>query len=64
MLLVFSVVCMIYIFQKVIALLTFLQLLPAKKLWESDELAKDGRKGMLLGEEWRENAWGASRKFF
>uniref|UniRef100_A0A8C2CFX4 Pumilio RNA-binding family member 2 n=1 Tax=Cyprinus carpio TaxID=7962 RepID=A0A8C2CFX4_CYPCA len=36
------------------------ELLPAKKLWESDELAKDGRKGMLLGEEWRENAWGAS----
>ncbi|XP_072535902.1 pumilio homolog 2 isoform X3 [Salminus brasiliensis] len=36
------------------------ELLPAKKLWESDELAKDGRKGMLLGEEWRDNAWGAS----
>uniref|UniRef100_A0A672NK96 Pumilio RNA binding family member 2 n=1 Tax=Sinocyclocheilus grahami TaxID=75366 RepID=A0A672NK96_SINGR len=36
------------------------ELLPAKKLWESDELAKDARKGMLLGEEWRENAWGAS----
>ncbi len=50
--------------QKVIDMLTFFQLLPAKKLWESDELAKDGRKGMLLGEEWRENAWGASRKFF
>uniref|UniRef100_A0A671N9A1 PUM-HD domain-containing protein n=1 Tax=Sinocyclocheilus anshuiensis TaxID=1608454 RepID=A0A671N9A1_9TELE len=36
------------------------ELLPAKKLWESDELAKDARKGMLLGEEWRENAWGSS----
>ncbi|XP_036437052.1 pumilio homolog 2 isoform X4 [Colossoma macropomum] len=36
------------------------ELLPAKKLWESDELAKDGRKGMLLGEEWRDNAWGSS----
>uniref|UniRef100_A0A674P164 Pumilio RNA-binding family member 2 n=1 Tax=Takifugu rubripes TaxID=31033 RepID=A0A674P164_TAKRU len=36
------------------------ELLPAKKLWDSDELAKDGRKGMLLGEEWRENAWGSS----
>ncbi|XP_048106468.1 pumilio homolog 2 isoform X2 [Alosa alosa] len=36
------------------------ELLPAKKLWESDELPKDGRKGMLLGEEWRENAWGSS----
>ncbi|XP_024912695.1 pumilio homolog 2 isoform X3 [Cynoglossus semilaevis] len=36
------------------------ELLPAKKLWESDELAKDGRKGMLLGEEWRDNAWGTS----
>ncbi|RXN25664.1 pumilio -like protein [Labeo rohita] len=36
------------------------ELLPAKKLWESDELTKDGRKGMLLGEEWRENAWGSS----
>uniref|UniRef100_A0A3Q2VPB6 Pumilio RNA-binding family member 2 n=1 Tax=Haplochromis burtoni TaxID=8153 RepID=A0A3Q2VPB6_HAPBU len=35
-------------------------LLPAKKLWDSDELAKDGRKGMLLGEEWRDNAWGSS----
>ncbi|KAL3052375.1 hypothetical protein OYC64_005010 [Pagothenia borchgrevinki] len=34
--------------------------LPAKKLWDSDELAKDGRKGMLLGEEWRDNAWGTS----
>ncbi|XP_046905726.1 pumilio homolog 2 isoform X2 [Hypomesus transpacificus] len=36
------------------------ELLPAKKLWDSDELAKDGRKGLLLGEEWRENAWGSS----
>ncbi|XP_072772227.1 apolipoprotein B-100-like [Nerophis lumbriciformis] len=36
------------------------ELLPAKKLWDSDELAKDGRKGMLLGEEWRDNAWGPS----
>uniref|UniRef100_A0A3Q3MZX8 Pumilio RNA-binding family member 2 n=1 Tax=Labrus bergylta TaxID=56723 RepID=A0A3Q3MZX8_9LABR len=35
------------------------ELLPAKKLWDSDELAKDGRKGMLLGEEWRDNAWGS-----
>ncbi|XP_052441813.1 pumilio homolog 2-like isoform X6 [Carassius gibelio] len=37
------------------------ELLPANKFWESDEFVKDGRKGMLLGEEWRENAWGASR---
>lgn len=36
------------------------ELLPAKKLWDSDELAKDARKGMLLGEEWRDNAWGSS----
>uniref|UniRef100_A0AAZ1X5E0 PUM-HD domain-containing protein n=1 Tax=Oreochromis aureus TaxID=47969 RepID=A0AAZ1X5E0_OREAU len=36
------------------------ELLPAKKLWDSDELAKDGRKGMLLGEEWRDHAWGSS----
>uniref|UniRef100_A0A3Q3B1H2 Pumilio RNA-binding family member 2 n=1 Tax=Kryptolebias marmoratus TaxID=37003 RepID=A0A3Q3B1H2_KRYMA len=36
------------------------ELLPAKKIWDSDELAKDGRKGMLLGEEWRDNAWGSS----
>uniref|UniRef100_A0A674EGI4 Pumilio RNA binding family member 2 n=1 Tax=Salmo trutta TaxID=8032 RepID=A0A674EGI4_SALTR len=36
------------------------EMLPAKKLWDSDELAKDGRKGMLLGEEWRVNAWGSS----
>ncbi|XP_039637131.1 pumilio homolog 2 isoform X11 [Perca fluviatilis] len=37
------------------------ELLPAKKLWDSDELAKDGRKGILLGEEWRDNAWGSSQ---
>uniref|UniRef100_H2MB76 Pumilio RNA-binding family member 2 n=1 Tax=Oryzias latipes TaxID=8090 RepID=H2MB76_ORYLA len=36
------------------------ELLPAKKLWDSDELTKDGRKGMILGEEWRGNAWGSS----
>ncbi|MGH0123705.1 UNVERIFIED_CONTAM: hypothetical protein FKN15_019408 [Acipenser sinensis] len=36
------------------------QLLPAKKFWESDESAKEGQKGMFLGDEWRENAWGAS----
>ncbi|TRY86624.1 hypothetical protein DNTS_018596 [Danionella cerebrum] len=36
------------------------ELLPAKKLWDSDELAKDGRKGMLMSEEWRESAWGSS----
>ncbi|XP_018587075.2 pumilio homolog 2 isoform X2 [Scleropages formosus] len=36
------------------------ELLPAKKLWESDELGKDGQKAMFLGEEWRENTWGAS----
>uniref|UniRef100_A0A8C6MEQ3 PUM-HD domain-containing protein n=1 Tax=Nothobranchius furzeri TaxID=105023 RepID=A0A8C6MEQ3_NOTFU len=36
------------------------ELLPTKKIWDSDELAKDGRKGMLLGEEWRDNAWGSS----
>ncbi|XP_034017684.1 pumilio homolog 2 isoform X4 [Thalassophryne amazonica] len=36
------------------------ELLPAKKLWDTDEMAKDGRKVMLLGEEWRENAWGPS----
>ncbi|MGH0127750.1 UNVERIFIED_CONTAM: hypothetical protein FKN15_035449 [Acipenser sinensis] len=37
------------------------QLLPAKKFWESDESAKEGQKGMFLGDEWRENAWGASQ---
>ncbi|RXM30439.1 Pumilio-like 2 [Acipenser ruthenus] len=36
------------------------ELLPAKKFWESDESAKEGQKGMFLGDEWRENAWGAS----
>lgn len=41
----------------------YFKLLPAKKLWDSDELAKDGRKGMLLGEEWRDNAWGSSREW-
>ncbi|KAI1895139.1 hypothetical protein AGOR_G00103230 [Albula goreensis] len=36
------------------------ELLPAKKFWELDESAKDGQKGIFLGEEWRENTWGAS----
>ncbi|KAM4692941.1 pumilio homolog 2 isoform 2-T2 [Discoglossus pictus] len=36
------------------------ELLPAKKFWEPDDPTKDGQKGMFLGDEWRENAWGAS----
>ncbi|XP_006001155.1 pumilio homolog 2 isoform X3 [Latimeria chalumnae] len=36
------------------------ELLPAKKFWESDDSAKDGQKGIFLGDEWRENAWGTS----
>ncbi|XP_010135236.1 PREDICTED: pumilio homolog 2 isoform X3 [Buceros rhinoceros silvestris] len=34
------------------------ELLPAKKFWESDDSAKDGQKGIFLGDEWRETAWG------
>ncbi|XP_032877410.1 pumilio homolog 2 isoform X5 [Amblyraja radiata] len=36
------------------------ELLPAKKFWESDDSAKDGQKGIFLGDEWRDTAWGAS----
>uniref|UniRef100_W5NKU6 Pumilio RNA-binding family member 2 n=1 Tax=Lepisosteus oculatus TaxID=7918 RepID=W5NKU6_LEPOC len=36
------------------------ELLPAKKFWESDEPTKDGQKGIFLGDEWRDNAWGPS----
>ncbi|XP_034965899.1 pumilio homolog 2 isoform X13 [Zootoca vivipara] len=35
------------------------ELLPAKKFWEPDDPAKDGQKGIFLGDEWRETAWGA-----
>ncbi|CAI5769417.1 pumilio homolog 2 isoform X15 [Podarcis lilfordi] len=35
------------------------ELLPAKKFWEPDDPAKDGQKGIFLGDEWREAAWGA-----
>ncbi|KAJ7412723.1 pumilio 1 [Pitangus sulphuratus] len=34
------------------------ELLPAKKFWEPDDSAKDGQKGIFLGDEWRETAWG------
>ncbi|XP_015260911.1 PREDICTED: pumilio homolog 2 isoform X12 [Gekko japonicus] len=34
------------------------ELLPAKKFWEPDDPAKDGQKGIFLGDEWRETAWG------
>nr|XP_023690481.1 pumilio homolog 2 [Paramormyrops kingsleyae] len=33
------------------------ELLPAKKIWETDDSAKDSQKGIFLGEEWRENTW-------
>uniref|UniRef100_S4RRG2 Pumilio RNA-binding family member 2 n=1 Tax=Petromyzon marinus TaxID=7757 RepID=S4RRG2_PETMA len=36
------------------------QLLPSKKFWESDDSAKDGSKSLFLGDEWRNNTWGAS----
>uniref|UniRef100_A0A8C9F7A9 PUM-HD domain-containing protein n=1 Tax=Pavo cristatus TaxID=9049 RepID=A0A8C9F7A9_PAVCR len=36
----------------------YLSLLPAKKFWEPDDSAKDGQKGIFLGDEWRETAWG------
>lgn len=40
------------------------QLLPTKKFWEPDDSTKDGQKGIFLGDdEWRETAWGTSRKF-
>ncbi|XP_065586735.1 pumilio homolog 2 isoform X5 [Cyrtonyx montezumae] len=34
------------------------ELLPAKKFWEPDDSTKDGQKGIFLGDEWRETAWG------
>lgn len=40
-----------------------IQLLPTKKFWEPDDSTKDGQKGIFLGDdEWRETAWGTSRK--
>jgi len=37
--------------------------LPTKKFWEPDDSTKDGQKGIFLGDdEWRETAWGTSRK--
>ncbi|XP_072276773.1 pumilio homolog 1 isoform X3 [Pyxicephalus adspersus] len=36
------------------------QLLPGKKFWENDDSNKDGPKGIFLGDQWRESAWGAS----
>ncbi|XP_073420585.1 pumilio homolog 1 isoform X5 [Dendrobates tinctorius] len=36
------------------------QLLPGKKFWETDDSNKDGPKGIFLGDQWRESAWGAS----
>nr|XP_045004776.1 pumilio homolog 2 isoform X2 [Jaculus jaculus] len=37
------------------------ELLPTKKFWEPDDSAKDGQKGIFLGDdEWRETAWGTS----
>ena len=34
------------------------QLLPGKKFWETDESSKDGPKGIFLGDQWRDSAWG------
>ncbi|XP_075564466.1 pumilio homolog 2 isoform X2 [Pelecanus crispus] len=39
------------------------ELLPAKKFWEPDDSAKDGQKGIFLGDEWRETAWGTPLLF-
>ncbi|XP_059805327.1 pumilio homolog 1 isoform X2 [Hemitrygon akajei] len=36
------------------------QLLPGKKFWESDDTNKDGPKGIFLGDQWRDSAWGPS----
>ncbi|XP_077151696.1 pumilio homolog 1 isoform X14 [Ranitomeya variabilis] len=36
------------------------QLLPGKKFWETDDSNKDGPKGIFLGDQWRQSAWGAS----
>ncbi|XP_048387540.1 pumilio homolog 2-like isoform X13 [Stegostoma tigrinum] len=36
------------------------ELLPAKKFWESDDPTKEGQKGIFLGDEWRDTAWGAT----
>uniref|UniRef100_A0A8C6ED28 Pumilio homolog 1 n=1 Tax=Microcebus murinus TaxID=30608 RepID=A0A8C6ED28_MICMU len=36
------------------------QLLPGKKFWETDESSKDGPKGIFLGDQCRDSAWGTS----
>ncbi|XP_043848776.1 pumilio homolog 1 isoform X8 [Dromiciops gliroides] len=36
------------------------QLLPGKKFWETDDSSKDGPKGIFLGDQWRDSAWGTS----
>ncbi|XP_077821120.1 pumilio homolog 1 isoform X45 [Macaca mulatta] len=36
------------------------ELLPGKKFWETDESSKDGPKGIFLGDQWRDSAWGTS----
>uniref|UniRef100_A0A8C0ZFF2 Pumilio homolog 1 n=1 Tax=Cyanistes caeruleus TaxID=156563 RepID=A0A8C0ZFF2_CYACU len=36
------------------------ELLPGKKFWESDDSSKDGPKGIFLGDQWRDSAWGTS----
>ncbi|XP_032900875.1 pumilio homolog 1 isoform X5 [Amblyraja radiata] len=36
------------------------ELLPGKKFWESDDTNKDGPKGIFLGDQWRDSAWGPS----
>lgn len=52
----------IILLKRLFSLLT--QLLPAKKFWEPDDSAKDGQKGIFLGDEWRETAWGTPRKWW
>ncbi|XP_056651356.1 pumilio homolog 1 isoform X18 [Monodelphis domestica] len=36
------------------------ELLPGKKFWETDDSSKDGPKGIFLGDQWRDSAWGTS----
>uniref|UniRef100_UPI00358F23CD pumilio homolog 2-like isoform X2 n=1 Tax=Myxine glutinosa TaxID=7769 RepID=UPI00358F23CD len=36
------------------------QLLPSKKIWGTEEPAKDAPKGIFLEDQWQETAWGSS----
>uniref|UniRef100_A0A8C5SMQ1 Pumilio homolog 1 n=1 Tax=Laticauda laticaudata TaxID=8630 RepID=A0A8C5SMQ1_LATLA len=56
-------VCLLFVIQGSIAALFLAgrELSPKwKKFWESDDSSKDGPKGIFLGDQWRDSAWGTS----